>query len=318
MDLDRFKRMMDLRRLYLKSVLPVPYPLILNIEPTNRCNLACTMCPRATSGRPLVDLAWPDAELLFAELKRFGPILKVFLQKDGEPLLYPRLVDLVAGLTAVRAARTIAIITNGTLLTEELFVALAHAGLHDLIVSIDADNPAAYLALKGVDRYETVVANVERALARKRREGWTYPLIKTRMVARRGHEAEVARFTHYWQGKADLVDITPFHTWIGTVADERCYSGATRYPCSLLWYTGVINADGRVSPCCIDFNEQGTLGSIRPAGFQPIWTGPALNGLRRRHLEGRYAQTAICGPCDYWLIKEDLGAWLRRKYRMPT
>lgn len=317
MDLDPFKRWMWLRALYLKWVLPLRFPLILNIEPTNRCNLACSFCPRAISRRPLADLDWSLFEILVEELRREGPILKVFLQKDGEPLVHPRIAEMVRRLAEVRAARRIGIITNGTLLSEDLFTALAEAGLHDLIVSIDAVDPGEYRTLKGVDLYPRVVENVERAIACKRRHGWRFPEIKARMVARRGREDEVAAFRKRWTGKADFVDITPFHTWLGAVPDQRCYGGSARYPCALLWYTGVINADGQASPCCIDYHLQGGLGRVGPGGFAEIWNGPALQRLRRRHVRGEYDRTAICGPCEYWLIKEDLGPWLRRRYGIP-
>ncbi len=317
-DLERLKRWMGLRSWYLKAVLPLTYPLILNIEPTNRCNLACTFCPRAISGRPHADLPWPLFETIAAELGRVGPILRVFLQKDGEPLLHPRIVDMVARLRTVRAARTISIITNGTLLDEALFLRLAEAGLTDVIVSLDAVERSEYRALKGADRFDLVEQNVRTAVALKRQRGLNTPSIKVRMVARQGHEHQVELFRQRWQGQADAVDITPYHTWMGAVRDERCYSGGERYPCALLWYTGVINADGRVSPCCIDYAERGTFARVGPDGFGPIWRGHALERLRRLHVEGRYHDTPVCGPCEYWQIKENLGSWLRRKYRVSA
>jgi organic radical activating enzyme len=316
MDLDLMKRWMSFRTWYLKAVLPLPYPAILNIEPTNRCNLACTMCPRSGSSRAISDLPWETFETLCQELKREGPILKVFLQKDGEPLLHPRIVDMVRRLREVNAARAISIITNGTLLTPALFESLAKAGLHDLIVSIDACDSASYRSLKGADRFELVTHNVQAASALKKKHGWRYPLIKARMVARKHHEADVAAFKSQWKSTADAVDITPYHTWMGTVKDERCYERQDRYPCALLWYTGIINSDGRGSPCCIDFDQAGAFPLIGTSGFRATWNGPALRQLRMQHLLGRYQDTAICSQCEYWLIKENLGSWLRRKFRV--
>lgn len=307
---------MWLRTLYLKWRLPVRFPMILNIEPTNRCNLSCSMCPRSTSGRPVMDLEWGLFERLVEELKREGPILKVFLQKDGEPLLHPKIAKMVEMLKDANAAKSISIITNGTLLNEDMFADLAAAGLDDLIVSIDAVDESGYKKLKGANLYSRVVENVERAVAMKREHNLEKPYIKARMVARRGHEAEIEEFKRKWTGKADMVDITPFHTWLGAVGDERCYGRDGRYPCALLWYTGIINSDGRVSPCCIDYECRGTLGTIGDGGFSAIWNGKALKDLRMRHLKGDYDKTAICGSCEYWLIKEDIGAWLRRIYRV--
>jgi len=318
MDLDLFKRWMWLRTLYLKWRLPVRYPLILNIEPTNRCNLACAMCPRSISGRPVVDMEWGLFERIVGELKREGPILKVFLQKDGEPLLHPKIANMVESLVDARAAKSISIITNGTLLSEDMFADLAAAGLDDLIVSIDAVEPAGYEKLKGANAYERVVANVDRAIAMKREHNLKKPLIKARMVERRGHAADVEAFRRRWAGKADMVDITPYHTWIGAVGDERCYGRDGRYPCSLLWYTGIVNSDGQVSPCCIDYECRGSLGRVGEGGFKEIWNGKALHELRMKHLKGEFGETAICGNCEYWLIKEDIGAWLRRIYRISN
>ncbi|GAB4279823.1 MAG: radical SAM protein [Candidatus Rifleibacteriota bacterium] len=318
MDLDRLKRSMWLRQLYLKLKLPLEFPMILNIEPTNRCNLACSFCPRKTSQRPEYDLDWSLFLRLVAELKKEGPILRVFLQKDGEPLLYARLVEMVEILRKINAARVIAVITNGVLLTEEKFLGLAAAGLDDLIVSIDANRAEDYKLLKGADCYDKVVGNVLNAIHLKKKLGLIRPNIKVRMVERAGQQSEVKIFKKFWHGKADFVDITPFHTWLGAVDDERCYNVTDRYPCSLLWYTGVVNSDGRVSPCCIDYDCAGCLDDLAGKSFREIWNGRSFNKLRRLHLLGKYHETSICGPCEYWQIKENIGSWLKRKYRISS
>lgn len=315
MDLDRIKRSMWLRELYLKLVLPLSYPLILNIEPTNRCNLSCGFCPRKISRRPETDLDWSLFLSLVAELNREGPILRIFLQKDGEPLLYPRISEMVEILYKAKAAKSIGIITNGTLLTGEKFLELAAAGLDDLIVSIDAVDAEEYRRIKGANLYNSVVKNVIGAMTIKKSLGLKKPLIKARMVERKGQSEKVAEFTNFWKDKCDMVDITPFHTWMGAIEDQRCYNSTERFPCSLLWYTGVINSDGMVSPCCVDYNCDGSLGRLEKDGFKPIWNGPVLQELRNAHLKGRYSDTKICGSCEYWQIKENIGRWLKRKFR---
>jgi len=274
------------------------------------------MCPRSFSRRPVKDLDWPLFEKICDEVGKHGPILKVFLQKDGEPLLHPRITEMVAKLRQVNAAKTIGIITNGTLLTENLFRKLAQAGLHDLIVSIDAVNSQDYLSLKGVDRFEQVVQNTRTAIEIKRKNGWKFPQIKARLVARKGREWEVEQFKNEWEKHADMVDITPYHTWMGAVDDQRTYYSSQRYACSLLWYTGVINSDGKVSPCCIDFDQKGVLGEVETHGFSAIWNGKEFDRLRKLHLLENYSETKICGPCEYWMIKENIHRWLKRKYRI--
>ncbi|MBF0406799.1 MAG: radical SAM protein [Candidatus Riflebacteria bacterium] len=316
-DLDKFKRSLGLRELFLKTILPLKYPIILNIEPTNRCNLSCTFCPRKISKRKLADIQWIDFEKIAQEAADNGPIYKIFLQKDGEPLLHPKIVEMVQCLKSLNSARNVTIISNGTLLNGDLFTSLAKAGLNDIIISVDAVDARSYSELKGRDCYHTVKKNLEEAARIKNISGFKGPRIKARMVERKGHEIEKEVFSQIWSGIADSVDITPFHTWMNSVEDQRTYtSSIERYPCSLLWYTGIINADLSVSPCCIDYNCAGVIGSLEHSNFYSVWNGREFNNLRRNHLFSEYSNTRICGSCQYWLIKENLGKWFRRKYRI--
>ncbi|MBF0547487.1 MAG: radical SAM protein [Candidatus Riflebacteria bacterium] len=316
-DLDKFKRILGLRELFLKMILPLKFPIILNIEPTNRCNLSCTICPRRFSIRKIVDMDWQIFEKIAVEVARNGPILKIFLQKDGEPLLFPKIGEMVSCLKSLNAAKNVSIISNGTMLNPDLFISLSKAGLDDLIISIDAVEPNSYFGLKGRDCFDQVRRNFLEAAKLKKEMRLTNPRLKARMVERKGRGAETEEFRKIWYSVADAVDITPYHTWMDSVNDYRVYeTNKERYPCSLLWYTGIINSDQTVSPCCIDYDCKGVLGKIDSGGFSAIWNGKNLRKLRMRHLLEEYSRTKICEYCQYWLIKENLKCWLKRKYRV--
>lgn len=106
---------------------------------TRRCNLACGYCNEYDDHSepvPYEDLvAWIDHTV-----DELGVTIMDFL--GGEPLLHPRLPDLIAHAKS-RGCWT-NIITNGLLLGPKVVDALNEAGLDSMAVSIDRINPTGY------------------------------------------------------------------------------------------------------------------------------------------------------------------------------
>lgn len=85
----------------------------LQIEVTSRCTRECAICPRTA-----LSSVWQDGDLSDASWDRLRPDLElarhVHLQGWGEPLLHPRLPEMVDAAKA--AGNTVGITTNGDLL----------------------------------------------------------------------------------------------------------------------------------------------------------------------------------------------------------
>ncbi|HET7206149.1 MAG TPA: radical SAM protein [Terriglobales bacterium] len=111
-------------------------PAICNIAITNSCNATCDFCNFANGKVARSDLRWIDADLFESALdilyRRDIRYLNIF---GGEPLLHPRLPEMIA--LAVAKGMGPAIITNGWLLPAKL-EELADAGLKTVYVSIDS------------------------------------------------------------------------------------------------------------------------------------------------------------------------------------
>ena len=122
-------------------------PGLCNIAVTNSCNAACDFCNFAR-GR-VRDLRWMDAD-------RFGAALDILRGRGiryvsffgGEPLLHPRLEEMIAAAAAREMVP--AIITNGWLLSGRL-PGLADAGLKTVYVSLDAASVAAHEGNRGLN-----------------------------------------------------------------------------------------------------------------------------------------------------------------------
>lgn len=121
-------------------------PGLCNIAVTNSCNAACDFCNFAR-GR-VAELKWMDADHFAAALDILrGRGIRYVSFFGGEPLLHPRLEEMIA--TTVAKGLVPAIITNGWLLSGRL-ERLANAGLKTVYVSIDAACVSSHEANRGL------------------------------------------------------------------------------------------------------------------------------------------------------------------------
>ena len=127
------------------------------------CNLSCEHCFAAAlkrPGRPQMEVA--DYARVAREAMRLGAVNFSF--QGGEPLLFPRLREVIA---ACRPARNvISVTTNGTLLSEERVAELRRWGVDILTVSLDSSVPEEHDRFRGrAGTFQATLAGIERGLA---------------------------------------------------------------------------------------------------------------------------------------------------------
>ncbi|TRZ53818.1 alpha/beta fold hydrolase [bacterium] len=130
-------------------------PVFANIEITTRCNLACRFCARTGVKRRDKDMS---EEIFAGLLDRLPHAYRVTLVGLGEPLLHPRVADLIAHASG-RGRRT-ALVTNGMLLTKKLGAGLLDGGLDSIAFSIDAAEPALANRLRQGTELDRIVENI--------------------------------------------------------------------------------------------------------------------------------------------------------------
>jgi MoaA/NifB/PqqE/SkfB family radical SAM enzyme len=123
-------------------------PGLCNIAVTNSCNAACDFCNFARGKVPGPNLRWIDTEKFAASLDiLYARNIRYVSFFGGEPLLHPRLADMIA--MAVAKNMGPAVITNGWLLPQ-LVDKLAGAGLKTIYISIDAATISAHETNRGL------------------------------------------------------------------------------------------------------------------------------------------------------------------------
>jgi GTP 3',8-cyclase len=152
-------------------------PRSVRVSLTDRCDLACLYCrPSRSDGyleKRLDDDAWKSMlrGLVGAGVRRVRVT-------GGEPLLHPRVTDLVAFISGL-GVEDLALTTNGTRLGR-LARPLKEAGLRRLTVSLDSLSPERFWRITRGGRLDQVLAGVEAA----RQVG--FEELKTNTVVLRG------------------------------------------------------------------------------------------------------------------------------------
>jgi SynChlorMet cassette radical SAM/SPASM protein ScmE len=133
-------------------------PRSMDLHITSECNLRCSYCSHFSSeGDVGEDVATDEWLAFFEELGRCA-VLSVCLQ-GGEPLMRPDLSALVQGI--VRNRMRFSLLSNGTLVTDELAAMLSATGRCDVVqLSIDGAGPDAHDAFRGSGNFEKAVSGM--------------------------------------------------------------------------------------------------------------------------------------------------------------
>lgn len=267
-------------RLDLAATIPLPAPLTVYIEPTNRCNLSCDFCPQSLEDYKERAGYWQHMPVeMFAkiidEIKTLG-IKSVKLYFFGEPLLHPQIGELVR--LAKTVCHRVELTTNGIPLNERRAKELIAAGLDYLRVSLYNEQP------------ERVRENVKRLHDLR---GIT-PHICVKIFSK--EEADAA-YTLY-AGIADEVSHETLHSMGSDLINISQQPHSDKTACPYPFYTLVVKANGDVVPCCVAWEQSLVVGNVENESLLNIWKGDKLANIHKLHLEGRRNELAACAKCD--------------------
>jgi cyclic pyranopterin phosphate synthase len=171
-------------------------PTTARISLTDRCDLACVYCrPSRSDGyfeRRLDDESW---KAMVRALIQAG-VTRIRIT-GGEPLLHPRVVELVRFIARL-GVEDLALTTNATRL-EALARPLRDAGLQRLTVSVDSLSPERFRRITRGGRLERVLAGVEAARSAGFEE------LKTNTVVLRGENDDELEAIVRWAWERGIV-----------------------------------------------------------------------------------------------------------------
>ena len=302
-------------------------PLALQLEPTNHCNLRCSMCPRTHMKRPRGYMEPAIFERTLARwsnrlrtlelphltgagqttLKRGGALRLFFM---GEPLLHPRIHEYI--LAGRIMGCTVGFQTNGQALnTPEAVDRILEAGPTGIGISLDGITPATYEAVRQGARWETVQQNLRLLWERRKRLGMekTVAITVCSILPKLDpKQAEAGRaFLKPIEDYVDGISFVPLsREWEPVFYDgdgrqavyerKKPEKPARGKPACLEALTKLnVLWNGVITPCCFDIDGEAALGAV-DQGIDNVWQSKRAKNLRLGLLRNRVEET-LCRRC---------------------
>jgi len=316
-------------------------PFMVTADVTSRCNLQCLGCRSHSPYAPFPVESAPDVPLPFMEKLCDGLRQRqtsyLILSGDGEPMLHPRIFDIVA--MGKRAGCHVTLFTNGTLLTQANAVSLRECGLDVLRVSLWASSSREYEDnYPGVPPglFTTVAGGLRRVAASK---GGRPPRLILHQPLNRHNMHGLRDFIELAADTGcDGISFSPLRTWGGKLLEEFVIGGEdlpglrgelrkargwlderglshnieevlkrfevgenvwAAVPCYIAWLHLRVRLNGTVQACLTCDRD---LGNLHRQTLSEIWNGEPMRQLRRelrRNPETSIAGNFDCSFCCY-------------------
>jgi radical SAM protein with 4Fe4S-binding SPASM domain len=275
-------------------------PYFVKIDPTNKCNLRCKGCLHALERKDLENnnrLGSMDFELfkkIIDELEKY--LVKVSLYFLGEPLIYPKIVEMVQYLTERNIGSVIS--SNLNFLPEWLAHNLVKKRLTHLIVSLDGANEEGYLRYRVGGSFEKVIKNLKLIQKEKKIQSSHYPLIEVQTIQfdyilnneineikKLCRELEVTKFSL-------KENITPLYE----------NPNPTKKTCFWLYGNPSFHWNGMVQPCCHFYEyENSNFGNIAKQTFRSIYNNEDYQAARKYFKTGKkLGKNLKCYNCIFF------------------
>lgn len=270
------------------------------LEITNLCNLNCEFCPGTR--RPQGFLAPEDFRPFGEKLRPHTAYL--YLHLMGEPLLHPRLAELLAHGEAL--GFKVMITTNGTLLDRRGALVCSSPAVEKVSISLHSFEGSGGQGLE--DYLEQCVRFARKAAGAGKRCAlrlWNLDGTDTRGANRRNGEILSAlerAFPRPWQEGRRGTTLAPnvFLEWgekfdwpdlSVSPSDRPAFCYGLRDQVGVLW-------DGTVVPCCLDHEGDVPLGSLRTQTLEEILNSPRAQAIYDGFSQRR-ASEELCRRCGF-------------------
>lgn len=268
------------------------FPLHLDIEPTNSCNLRCPFCATTHNRYNKGFMKEGVWKKILDEGGKNGLYSLKFTYR-GEPLLHKDLPEMVRYAKAA-GVMDVYFNTNAVKLDDPTIRALIESGLDRISISFEGYTPEVYEKYRVGAKFSKVVSNIERLRDIKKELGMEKPLVRIQTVLvpeLRGKEKEYAEF---WKTRSDEVAYLDMKDEEGN--PDHC-GIIDNWACPQIFQRLTITWEGTILPCVHDIYEWMPLGKIGKNTIKEAWNNAAEQKYRELHKTGRAHEIKACDRC---------------------
>ena len=274
------------------------YPPYLLIEPNAACNLRCPMCfqiDKTFTRKPFMGvMKWDLFTKVVDEANEIG-VGAITLASRGEPLMHPRISDMLNYISKKDNIFELKINSNATFLTEKLCHDIFKSNVTTFVISADHYEKKTFEELRKNSNFEKIVSNVK-MLYKIRNEFYKDCETEIRVSGIDFYKnLDKKKFEEFWSPISDNVSSSDaFERWdtYNNKKDENANS-----PCSYLWDRMYVWHDGKCNPCDADYKSYLSYGNVSNLSIKEVWNGEALKKHREIHSAKKRMNLIPCDRC---------------------
>lgn len=279
---------------HAKSQHVADYPLLVDIELSSICNLACPMCYTITEEfAKRVNTKRMDWELYTKIIDEIGgkvPAIRLSLR--GEATLHTKFVECIR-YAKERGIKEVSTLTHGGKLTLPYFEKIVEAGIDWITISADGVGET-YESIRGPLKFNDLLDKIKAMKRYKDKHGLHRPVIKVQGIwpAIRDHEKE------YYETFSPYVDQVAFNPLIDYLGNDKQIEYLEDFTCPQQYQRLVIGADGLVMKCSNDEENREVIGDLKTESVHAIWHGEKMTQVRELHKRARgFMESEVCKRC---------------------
>lgn len=284
---------------YLNEIVTKSLPAYVIIEPTNICNINCSICPRNEMTREQGFMDFALFKKIIDEIQ--GKTDFIVLHFFGESFLHEDIFKFInysggKGMTVVLS-------TNALLFDDYSIENVLSSNLDVLYIHVDSLNKGRYSKIRVGGNFDILLKNTK-TLINKHKESNSKLNICIRMINLdlSGGEFESLKTTFdphsgiYFHQKA-------LHNFAGQIKIHGKESDSETIikmrKCVEPWRGMVIAWNGKAFPCCNDYNGKYLYGDINNSSVLEVWNSENAQKMRNFQINGLHRSIELCKKCYF-------------------
>jgi len=283
----------------LKKVLS--FPLILDVEITNVCNLFCVMCARNVMKRNVGFMELRLFKEILRQAAKSGVCSAIRFNGYGEQLLHKDFFEMAA--LAKKEGFLVHVNSNGMCLNKRNIEKLLSSGVDSIKFSFQGTNKKEFERMRRGANYEKFRQGIKSLIKRRNFLRLKHPFVQIATTILDERKEDVDRFLADWRKIVDdayyvytvtsRVKNTPQYRDlvkrdVSTARTASCMEVRTKM--NLFW-------NGDVSACCADYNGKLLIGNMCKESLYDIWHGKKASRIRRILHRNEKAKLPVCRDC---------------------
>lgn len=301
-------------RVNLKEVLPLNTPFTLNVFPTNACNFRCTYCAQSLGAQSMQEkyeynvsetMSMETFEKIVKQSKKFDKPYKLLsFMGHGEPLINKNVPQMIKMAKENNIADRIEILTNASLLTNELSDQLIEAGVTNVRVSLQGLSTKSYKETSDVNiDFDQFLKNLEYFHKKGQTKGSNLYVKVLDCSLDKDEEDKFYKIFDSISSKMYIEKVKPVYSGVeftkdltDLTTDRYGNKHSKRDVCPLAFFSMAVWPNGDITPCDAIYKPL-VLGNVNKDDLSKVFSGSKVTAFRLELLKGNKNNMRGCNEC---------------------